>query len=243
MDVVPPPGPLLASGRAADVYDLGDGTVLRRYRARRHDPRHEARVMAFVADHGVAVPRIHDLRPGDDPDTDIVMERIDGVTMLADLVDRPWMVVAHARLLARLQRQINAIAAPDWLLSPGWTPHDAAEGAPVDRVLHLDLHPLNVLLSARGPVAIDWTHATGGPSGFDAALTYVVMASYEVDTPRDRAARQVMTTTFRRAAGRRMVDAYLAVACDHRLADAMLTPGERVNVAALRKRAGVRRSG
>ena len=27
------PGPLLASGRAADVFDIGDGKVLRRYRA------------------------------------------------------------------------------------------------------------------------------------------------------------------------------------------------------------------
>ena len=31
------PGPLIASGRAADVYDLGDGTVLRRYRTAHPD--------------------------------------------------------------------------------------------------------------------------------------------------------------------------------------------------------------
>jgi hypothetical protein len=35
--MVPEPGRLIASGRAADVYDLGDGTMLRRHlRPRRH---------------------------------------------------------------------------------------------------------------------------------------------------------------------------------------------------------------
>ena len=31
-DAAGPPGPLIGSGRAADVYALGDGKVLRRYR-------------------------------------------------------------------------------------------------------------------------------------------------------------------------------------------------------------------
>lgn len=233
---VPGPGRLIASGRAADVYDLGDGTVLRRYRDRRHRPRHEARVMAFVAEQGIAVPQLADLGPEHDPDTDIVMERIDGDTMLADLERRPWMVLAHARLLARLQQAIGAVAAPDWMLSPGWTPSAPGDVAHRDGVLHLDLHPMNVLLTREGAVIIDWTNATAGPPGFDAAMTYVVMAAYEAADPRQRLLQQALTAAFRRAAGRRTVDAFLGAACDHRLADVALTPGERVNVAALRSR-------
>lgn len=230
------PGRLIASGRAADVYDLGDGTVLRRYRERRHDPRHEAKVMAHLAEHGVPVPQVHDLRASHDAATDIVMDRVDGDTMLADLGQRPWMVVPHARRLARLQQEIAAVPAPTWMLSPGWTPRVGDDPARADRVVHLDLHPANVILSPGGPVVIDWTNATGGPAGFDAAMSYVVMATYEVDNPRDRLAQQVMVSTFRRVAGRRVVDAFLPAACDHRLADQLLTPGERVNVAALRSR-------
>lgn len=235
------PGPLLASGRAADVFDLGDGTVLRRYRDRRHDPGHEARVMTYIGERGVDVPRVLELSGDHDPATDIVMEKIDGITMLADLEQRPWMVVGHARRLARLQQEIGGIVAPDWMMSPGWTPRSDGDAAHVDRVVHLDLHPLNVIMSRRGPIVIDWTNATGGPPGFDAAMSYVIMATYEVDNPRDRLAQQVMVSTFRRAAGRRRVDAFLGAACDHRLADAFLTPGERVNVAALRAR--ITRSG
>ncbi|NND75207.1 MAG: phosphotransferase [Ilumatobacter sp.] len=235
------PGRLLASGRAADVYDIGDGRVVRRYRERRHRPRHEERVMRHVAAHDVAVPAVHDLGPGHDPETDIVMDRVDGPTMLEDLERRPWMLVAHARLLARLLRAVAAVPAPVWM-QPAGRPDDAADSArrPVG-VVHLDLHPMNVIVSPHGPVVIDWTNATGAPAGFDAAMSYVLMATYEVDGPRDRFGQQLMVSLFRRAVGRAEVDAFLVAACDHRLADVGVTPGERVNVAALRSRARPRR--
>ena len=57
-DASDPPGPLLASGRAADVFDLGDGTVLRRYRLDGFDCEYEARVMRHVADAGIRVPKV-----------------------------------------------------------------------------------------------------------------------------------------------------------------------------------------
>lgn len=229
------PWPLLAAGRAADVYDLGDERVLRRYRGRGNEPRHEERVMRYVADHGVDVPRVDDLERDHDPDTDIVMERVDGPTMLEDLERRPWMVLAHARLLARLHHRICSVPAPPWMLSEGGAA-GGADDAPVGTVVHLDLHPMNVMLSPRGPVVIDWTNATAAPAGFDAAMTYVLMATFEVGDPRQRFGQQLMVATFRRAVGRRELDAFLVAACDHRLADAAVTPGERVNIAALRER-------
>lgn len=53
------PGPIeagkpLASGRAADVFDQGDGTVLRRYRDD-HDSKIEARAMNWLADRGLPI--------------------------------------------------------------------------------------------------------------------------------------------------------------------------------------------
>ncbi len=79
------PGPLLASGRAADVYDLGDGTVLRRYRHSRHDTEHEARVMRHVAEHGFPVPEVQRAEG-----RDLVMDRVDGPTMLEAIEAAPW---------------------------------------------------------------------------------------------------------------------------------------------------------
>lgn len=233
----PTPEKLIGSGRAADVFDIGDGKVLRRYREPNERTAYESRVMRFVAENGVPVPRVFDLAPHHHADRDIVMERIDGVTMLEDLERRPWKLLSHARLLAALHHQITSVPAPDWMMSPGWAMVPGGENTHSDGVLHLDLHPMNVMISREGAVVIDWSNATGGPAGFDAALSYVEMATFETETPKDRLGLQVFVAAFRRAVGHREVDAFLTAACDHRLADSGVTPGERVNVAALRKKA------
>ncbi|MFT4774860.1 MAG: hypothetical protein ACI83Y_001406 [Candidatus Azotimanducaceae bacterium] len=239
------PGPLLAGGGAADVFDIGDGKVLRRYRALHHVATYETRVMRFMfeqfrAGRGARVPEVFDLRPADDPIRDIVMERIDGVTMLDDLKQRPWKLFAHASLLARVQRQVNDIVAPEWMVTPTTA---AAAKRHDDSVLHLHLHPMNVMLTAHGPVVIDWTNASGGPAGFDAALTFVEISTFEVSGLRDQLGLRLFASAFKRARGSGEIDAFTATACDHRLADAGITPGERANVGALRKRLAVSRKG
>jgi aminoglycoside phosphotransferase (APT) family kinase protein len=46
-----------------------------------------------------------------------------------------------------------------------------------DRLLHLDLHPENVILSPSGPFVIDWTNARRGEPALDVALTWVILAT------------------------------------------------------------------
>lgn len=232
--VVPPPGPLLASGRAADVYDIGNGRVLRRYRKPSATIEYEQRVMRFVADQGIRVPAVFDLGPEHLPDRDIVMEQIDGITMADDFEARPWKLFSHVRLLARVQRAINALVAPDWMFTPTTA---AAKKRRDDSVLHLDLHPMNIMITDDGPVVIDWTNASGGPAGFDAALTYVVMTTFETEGFAQQMGVRVGVEVFKRARGAGEIDAFTVAACDHRLADAGITPGERSAVAALRDRA------
>ena len=218
------PGRLIGSGRAADVYDLGDGTVLRRYRSRVDDIEREAEVMRYVRAKGFPAPQVYSAAG-----TDLVMEKIEGRTMMARLADSPAKVYTYGRLLARLQTALAEITAPQWLMAPGFTAHPSG-----DRVLHLDLHPMNVLLGDDGPVVIDWTNAAGGPPGFDAAMTYVVMVTYDTADQKEWLARQVLVRSFRRARGRRMFEPFIPAACDHRLADPGTNPDERVAVAALR---------
>jgi len=220
-----PPGPLLASGRAADVYDIGDGRVLRRYRDIAPDTELEARIMRHVAASGYPAPKVHSV---DGPD--IVMERIEGPTMMDRMTDAPWTVLWYARALAKLQRRLALIEAPPWLLA------DGGDAAHPQSVLHLDLHPMNVILSPDGPVVIDWTNAAGGPAGFDGAITYVEMATFATSTPTERVGQELLVRAFRWFRGGRTIDPYLRAACDHRLADRNLLPDERVAVAALRKK-------
>lgn len=161
-----PPGPPVGVGRSADVYDLGHGRVLRRYRDHDRPAQREAEIMSWVRAHGVPVPEVFD---ADGPD--IVMERVDGPTMLADVARRPWRLFSHAAVLARLHAQVHRVPGLDWLPTP------FGDGG---SLLHMDLHPENVLMSARGPVVIDWEGAARGPAEADLALCWVVVATSEV---------------------------------------------------------------
>src|SRR5215212_3746405 len=102
---------LLASGRAADIYVLDDGRVLKRDRDGRSAD-HEAAAMRHAREHGFPVPEVFSASG-----TELVMERVGGPTMTADLARRPWRVTAHARLLAELHQRLHRIPPPAGLPS------------------------------------------------------------------------------------------------------------------------------
>lgn len=207
---------LIGSGRAADVYDIGDGKVLRRYR-RPGPTAKEAMVMAHARAAGFPVPEVHD-----HTDTDLVLDRLDGPTMLADLGKRPWRFRTHARLLADLHARLGRIPAPPGLDAP------LGEG---DRLVHLDLHPDNVLLTPEGPMVIDWPNAARGPAAADAAYTWVILATSDVDGFVERTGQQLFAGLFRRAAPR--LAEYVPAAVTQRLADRNLHGAERERLARL----------
>lgn len=151
----------IAAGRASEIFDLGDGRVLRRFRTG-GDPGREALVMAHARTHGYPVPRVLEVQPDA-----LLLERIEGRTMLGELRRRPWAARRRAVLLAHLHERLHEIVAPPGLRGAG----------PGDRLLHLDLHPDNVLLSPHGPVVIDWTNARRGEPALDVALTWVILAT------------------------------------------------------------------
>ncbi|MDE3065513.1 MAG: phosphotransferase, partial [Acidobacteriota bacterium] len=128
-------GPLIASGRDADVYEYGEHLVLRRARTGRSMAL-EARVMEHVRSEGYPVPRIEDVSADG---SELVMERVVGPSMLEDITRRPWTLRRHGASLARLHVELHELGAPAWL-SPFAT-------APGERIGHYDLHPVNVLMS------------------------------------------------------------------------------------------------
>ena len=129
-------------GRASTVTDLGDGTVLRTG----GDPEREAGLMGIAAAHGIRVPRVVAVRPDA-----LLLERIEGPTMADRLRRRPWQAAAQVAALASLHERLHRV------------PLDGAT------LLHLDLHPENVLLGPDGPVLIDWTNARSGRAVTDVA--------------------------------------------------------------------------
>ncbi|HEY7048054.1 MAG TPA: phosphotransferase [Jatrophihabitantaceae bacterium] len=151
-------GALLAAGRDADVYALDAERVLRRYRAG-GDVGFEAAIMRHVAEHGYPVPAVY---AAEGPD--LVLERLAGPTMAQALLAGDLAIDAGAAMLADLLDRLHAMPASDPALS----------------VLHLDLHPQNVLLAARGPVVIDWRNAAEGPAELDVALSALILAQLVV---------------------------------------------------------------
>jgi aminoglycoside phosphotransferase (APT) family kinase protein len=210
-------GALLASGRAADVFAFGDGLVLRRYRTP-HDCLYEAAVMQHVADHGYPAPRVVEVSGGD-----IVMERIEGHTMLADFGKHPWLIRRHARTLAELVTKLHAIPPPAWL-------HDKLGGG--DAIVHLDLHPDNVILSPRGPVVIDWTNAGCGDPNAEVADLWVLFSAAQPPGNRFErrlisAGRGLFMNSFLRHFDRDALRKHVRAAADHRIRDRNMTDVER----------------
>ncbi|MCL2731718.1 MAG: phosphotransferase [Actinomycetia bacterium] len=212
---------LIGRGREADVYALDESRVLRRYR--QGGPTElEARVMAHVAAGGYPVPKVYEFT-----DTDMVLERLTGPTMLDVLARRPWQVGSLGRMLGRLHDRLHALPAPQWLPRRFATAGD-------DRVLHLDLHPGNVLLTPRGPVVIDWRNAAAGDPAADVAMTVVTVGSADIPGLAVRLGRNLLTYSVRKGsrtdpAGR------MREAAEAKLADPHVTPAE---AAWLRRRTG-----
>jgi aminoglycoside phosphotransferase (APT) family kinase protein len=211
---------LLGRGRDADVFALDGNRVLRRYRDAGRSAEREAAVMAYARSAGLPVPEVFDVQGAD-----LVLERVVGPTMTAALARRPWTLAAQARVLAGLHRAVHDVPAPDWLAGP-------FGGG--DALLHLDLHPENVLMTADGPVVIDWTNAARGPAEVDVADAWLVVSAGSVPGGRLQAAvvgaaQGTFARLFRRSAGLQPGPA-LAVAATRRLADRNLDDRERQRV-------------
>jgi aminoglycoside phosphotransferase (APT) family kinase protein len=163
------PGPLLASGRDSDIFEYGDGLVLRRSR-RGRSMATEARVMEYVREHGFPAPKVHELS---NDETELVMDRIDGPSMLEVLGDRPWTIRRMGFVLGTLHNSLHRIPGPEWV-----RPSPVGAG---DQLVHLDLHPGNVLISDVGPVVIDWSNVASGDGNADAALSWLLMSAGTVE--------------------------------------------------------------
>lgn len=186
--------------------------------------------MAHARAHGYPVPEVHD---ADGPD--LVMDRVEGTTMVGAIARRPWQLDRHARSLADLVDRIGAIPAGDLDLPAPFGPGSVLG--------HLDLHPLNVMVTADGPVVIDWTNAACVPPGAEVANTWLTLAVGEIDGP---VPVRLAVRTFRGLFVRRFlaeidgVDAaaMLGAVRDHKRSDPNLSTAEKTAMDAVVSRAG-----
>jgi tRNA A-37 threonylcarbamoyl transferase component Bud32 len=154
---------------------MDDGRVLRRYRDG-SDATVEAEVMRYVAGHGYPVPEVFDATG-----PDLVLERVSGLTMADAVLTGKLDVEGAGRMLADLHDRLHEI--------PSRSP-----GTGEERVIHMDLHPMNVMVASPGPVVIDWRNARDGEAPLDVAMSALILAQVALVavTPRALLARRLL---------------------------------------------------
>jgi uncharacterized protein (TIGR02172 family) len=203
-------GELIGQGRTAEIFAWGDRQALKLF----FDwcpaawAEEEAELTKAVHDAGVPAPDVADLirvegRYG------IVLERIEGRSMLHALRSKPVDYASMARLLAELQAEMHTRGVsglPSYKQSLGsairlagvLAPHlkqaalRALDKLPDGKALcHGDFHPDNVILSPRGPVILDWTAAVTGNPLADVARTSLLLRSGQLppETPQSERER------------------------------------------------------
>ena len=166
------PGARIGVGGSAEVFAYGDDAVLKLFR-----PRYafavdwEAERTRAVHAAGIPAPRVIDIvvvggRRG------LVLERIEGCTLLEDLVAGRCGAPTAGAMTAEVQTAVHRATADLPRLA------DVARRAALpdgDAVAHLDLHPGNVMGSPQGPVVIDWVNAHLAPAAADVARSVMTI--------------------------------------------------------------------
>ncbi len=188
-------GELIAVGRTSKVYALGSERVAKVLNAdvAAHWAEAEAAFTSAIRFLGLRVPEVHDVVTMDGR-TAIVVERISGPSMWEEMLASPSRFDELVHEFVQLQRAIHCAGVPAGLPSSSSRMRDkicrveslstADHSEACDMVsalpsgaalLHGDLHPGNVLMSADGPVVIDWFDATIGHPVTDVVRTALLL--------------------------------------------------------------------
>jgi Ser/Thr protein kinase RdoA (MazF antagonist) len=136
--------------------------------------------MAAARDAGLPVPRLIART-----DVAVLLTWLPGRRMLDVLGTSPGAATAWGRRSGELHRRLHQVVAPPTVasvLTDGGHPFGAGREVPGvpdgDRLLHLDWHPLNLLVDdARGEICgiVDWDNARRGSPFLDIARTDAIL--------------------------------------------------------------------
>jgi len=188
-------GDLIATGRTAEVFALEgrpDLVVKLFFPGFESNAAKEFGISQLLSRLGIAAPTasetvVIDGRAG------MVLQRVDGPSLLDLISKRPWATRSIGRTLAELHLAMHTAPGEGLprladILEKQITNSDILDAAERDaalallralpdgdRLCHGDFHPGNILVGDKGPVTIDWTNVSCGPPLADLAKTTLLV--------------------------------------------------------------------
>lgn len=192
----------LGQGREACVYALSDTQCIKLF-AVDCDMRKiesEATRMQFAYERGIPVPRFYGMKQIDGR-MGICMERLNGRIMLRQALLTGTIDPMHIRMFALIQKQYHDVQAPElgnivsvlaWQIEQDTVFSQACHREMIARLqkmpreyklVHMDYHLDNVMVTPDGLRVIDWTGARAGNPLADMARTLLTFepGTYPVD--------------------------------------------------------------
>jgi tRNA A-37 threonylcarbamoyl transferase component Bud32 len=187
--------PLIARGGQADIYDYGNGKVIRvPRRPQDYDRiRYEYKVYLSLLGSNIAAPKVYELAEVNGAPS-IIMERIVGTSMMDQIKKRPQLIrqkgIALANMhlgLLKVNADVSMTNSKDqakYCISKSGSLAEDIKQVLLDLLGHLpsgnflchgDFHPGNILHSNGKDYIIDWSGATKGDIVYDVAHTYILL--------------------------------------------------------------------
>ncbi len=188
-------GAQVGVGRTSTVYAYGEGAVVKVPfdGVPKHWAKLEARSTTAAREMGLPVPEVLGMVDIDDRPA-IVFERIEGSSLLQNMIDDATSIGALAQEFADVHRRIQHAGipanVPDLIDRLCLKTQAVAQLSNEERseacdtalrlprgaaLLHGDFHPGNVLMTRSGPVIIDWFDATIGHPVADVVRSSILL--------------------------------------------------------------------
>jgi tRNA A-37 threonylcarbamoyl transferase component Bud32 len=168
-------GRRLGEGGSAEVFEWSNGRVVKLFRpeyAFAVDRERSCARAANVA--GIRSPEVHGTVEYDER-RGIVFERVDGPTLLEQLVQGVRKARDAGAVLADVHLAMHAVPVPDLPDLAAAVRERGLDFPPGDIVFHGDFHPGNVIIGADGAHTIDWANAHVAPRAADVARTIMAV--------------------------------------------------------------------
>ncbi len=197
-------GQLIGTGRSAEVFAWSDDRVLKLFMdwCPHSWIEKEEKLSCVIYESGLPAPAVEGMIEVDGR-RGIIFERVEGRSMLEEMGSKRNEVHRYAEILAELHATIHSREIPDLpslcdmiernihqakMLSDEERRkalHVLTQRKDGTSLCHYDFHPMNVIMSPRGPVILDWMTACQGNPHADIARTLLMSQGFRFAIPPD----------------------------------------------------------